>query len=737
MTATAGPPGWAGAVHGLWDRITGGGMPLRLRPLAGTRSFAVHADANRLHVAATDGLSACVGIHRYLNRACGVRVTWDTDLPLRLGGLPDSGPLHGKARVDEFSYLNFCTFSYSTAYWDWDRWEREIDWMALHGVTMPLQLVGHEATLALAYSRLGMSDDEVRSFLGGPAYLPWLYMGCLDSFAGPLPPDWIPRHLDLGRRILHRQRAFGMTPVLPAFTGHVPQRLAPDGARTRYWQGMRTTVVGPDEPLFRRLTAGIVAAQRELFGTDHLYAADPFIEMVPAEVDADADYPAAVSAAIVDGLRAGDGAARWVLQSWPFSYQIDYWTRERVATFLDGIPAGGVLILDLWGEADPQWTRLDGYAGRPWIWTGLLNFGGRSEPVADLESAQRNLDAALASDRPPVGLGLAMEAIHNNPAFFELIADRAWTAEPAGIEAWIRDFGRQRYAVADPAVDEAWTALRRSVLDADSRYIFPERFISMTVARPDYVRLLDPGTTVHDDVRAALFYRPADLLAAAEALLRVGDSGALCDDLALSCVAILLRVIDHRFSALLAESSRAGRVDLRAAASFLDAFDDLDDLVATRPSMRLETWVAAARRWADDATGRRVLEDNARRIVTVWNTTGNRQLDDYSARIWSGLVGGYYRRRWELWLRFLPEALDADRRVAAQAALDAELRRLADDFIAAGPAASAGPADVAGPADAAGPGDVRAAARLVLDRYGDEFRALVPNDEGNPDRGVH
>ena len=58
-------------------------------------------------------------------------------------------------------YLNFCTFSYTTAYWDWDRWQREIDWMALHGVSMPLAAVGHEAVLARVYRELGLSEHEI------------------------------------------------------------------------------------------------------------------------------------------------------------------------------------------------------------------------------------------------------------------------------------------------------------------------------------------------------------------------------------------------------------------------------------------------------------------------------------------------------------------------------------------------------------------------------------------------
>lgn len=687
-------PSWAEPVRQLWTRVVTDAPPLYLREVAGPRGFEVWADG-ALHVAATDAVAACVGLHRHLRDAHGVRVTWDTALPLAITPAL-TPPVSAHSRVDRFYYLNFCTFSYSTAYWGWEEWSREIDWMALHGVTTPLQLVGHEAALALAYSRLGMSDVDIRDFLGGPAYLPWLYMGCLDSFAGPLPESWLAHRLDLGRRILDRQRSLGMTPVLPAFTGHVPAQLAPAGARTRLWQGMPTTVVDPDEPLFRRLATEIVHAQQELFGTDHLYAADPFIEMIP---DGNEEYPAAVAAAIVDGLRGGDEDAVWVLQSWPFSYQRSHWTTERVHRFLDGIPDGRVLVLDLWGEADPQWPRLDGYGGRPWLWNGLLNFGGRTEPVADLATTSRNLEEALAADRPPVGLGLTMEAVHNNPAFFELVADRAWT-EVTPLPDWLAEFGRQRYGTDDPAASEAWQRLGASVLNASSTSIFPELFIGIAVSTPDYHRMLDDG--VHDEVRAALYYDPAELVAAMRALLRLPDAG---DDLALAGIAMLSRVLDHRFI-------HSGQRD------FLEVFDDLDELAATRPALRLDTWVAAATRWAADDEERRVLADNARRLLTVWHTAENPLLDNYSARLWSGLVSGYLKRRWELWLWFLPQALDPASRDDAQAALDDALRNLAEVFIADGPP----------PRDA---GVTHEVAARLLAKYGEEFLAL----KGDP--GVH
>jgi hypothetical protein len=42
-------------------------------------------------------------------------------------------------------YFNYCTFSYTAAWWHWERWQREIDWMAMHGVNMPLAITGQEA----------------------------------------------------------------------------------------------------------------------------------------------------------------------------------------------------------------------------------------------------------------------------------------------------------------------------------------------------------------------------------------------------------------------------------------------------------------------------------------------------------------------------------------------------------------------------------------------------------------
>lgn len=48
-------------------------------------------------------------------------------------------------------------------------------------------------------------------------------MGNIRGWGGPLPQSWHQRSLVLQKQILSRMREFGIIPVLPAFSGHVPK----------------------------------------------------------------------------------------------------------------------------------------------------------------------------------------------------------------------------------------------------------------------------------------------------------------------------------------------------------------------------------------------------------------------------------------------------------------------------------------------------------------------------------
>lgn len=47
-------------------------------------------------------------------------------------------------------YVILLTDSY--VWWDWERWEKEIDWMALQGVNLPLAFTGQETIWQRVFS---------------------------------------------------------------------------------------------------------------------------------------------------------------------------------------------------------------------------------------------------------------------------------------------------------------------------------------------------------------------------------------------------------------------------------------------------------------------------------------------------------------------------------------------------------------------------------------------------------
>lgn len=112
-------------------------------------------------------------------------------------------------------------------------------------------------------------------------------MGNVNGWGNGLPGSWLTAQANLQRAILTQMRSFGMTPILPAFAGHVPpalSRLFPTANITQLggWNGFNGTYyLAPSDPLFGKIGAAFIQRQATVFGTDHLYNTDPFNEIRP------------------------------------------------------------------------------------------------------------------------------------------------------------------------------------------------------------------------------------------------------------------------------------------------------------------------------------------------------------------------------------------------------------------------------------------------------------------------
>jgi alpha-N-acetylglucosaminidase len=637
--------------------------------------FEVESRDGKIVLRGNTGVAVASALYYYLTEFAHCQVTWNGSnlhLPAPLPPVP--------ARVRRTSpyplryYLNYCTFDYSMAWWNWDRWEKEIDWMALHGINMPLAITGEEATWRKVYRSMGFTDAELSSFFAGPAYLAWGWMGNLDGWGGPLSDSWITGHEALEQKILARERALGMKPVLPAFTGHVPAAFAtrfPQAKllRTNWRNGFGDTyILDARDPLFAEVGRRFLQEQAGLYGTDHLYSADTFNENEPAS--GDSASLASLSARVYDGMRAADPDAIWVMQGWLFYSDRKFWTAPRISALLGSVPQDRMILLDLAAEIAPVWKRTQAFYGKPWIWNMLNNFGGNVNLFGRMEGVASGPALALAARRaePPdsasgrmVGIGLTMEAIAQNPVMYELMLQHTWQRTAIDLDRWLPAYTRNRYGTANVYADSAWSVLRRTVYNGEKTRDGAE---SIVTGRPT----LDSEAVW---TRTTLNYAPADLLPAWDFLVKAAAVCGSSEGFRFDLVDVTRQVLANYALPLQQRWVEAYRARDRVAfdtgsARFLRLIGDMDTLLRTRADFLLGPWLADARAWGKTPAEKKLFEQNARDLLTLWGDASS-PLHEYANRQWSGLLNDFYKVRWALFF----QALDTDLRTGVPANLPA------------------------------------------------------------------
>ncbi|MGN8068499.1 alpha-N-acetylglucosaminidase [Mucilaginibacter sp. SG564] len=605
-----------------------------------------------------NGLSVASALNYYLKTYCFSDIGWNgTNLNLP-ATLPVVKGLVQKATPYQYRYyLNYCTYNYSMAWWDWARWQKEIDWMALNGINLPLAITGEEAVWQNVYKSMGFTDKQLDEFFSGPAYFAWFWMGNIDAWGGPLPQHWMDSHKELQKKILERERSFGMKPVLSSFTGHVPPSFKekfPDAKvkKTNWDAGFPDVyILDPDDPMFETIGKKYIEAQTKEFGTDHLYSADTFNENVPPTNDS--TYLDGMSKKVFNSMAAADPKAIWVMQGWMFHYNNKFWQPQQIKALLNAVPNEQMIVLDLYSDAHPVWNRTEAYYGKPWIWSMLQNFGGNISLFGRMRHVAA--DPAIALHDPESknmrGIGITPEGIEQNPALFALMLENVWTDTPIDADKWLTNYAQRRYGQSNTQVNEAWQILLNTVYSGGLTEGGPE---SIIVARPTFKKTIDRVLTKLD-------YDPAQLVKAWGLFINASDSLKQSDGFQYDLVDITRQVLANYASPLQQQMVKAYHTGDKAqfklySSQFLQLMDDMDALLSTRKDFLLGKWIAEARANGITEKEKNLYEFNARDLVTLW---GDKEsgLREYSNRQWAGLINGYYKQRWVLFFDQLNKSL--------------------------------------------------------------------------------
>lgn len=625
-----------------------------IEPSNGKETFEIEAKEGVLTLKGSSTVAICYAFHTYLKEACHALKTWSgTHLDL-----PEVWPdyvLKSQTTPYEYRYfLNVCTFGYTTPYWDWARWEKEIDWMALRGVNMPLATVGSEAIAERVWLRMGLTKEETREFFTAPAHLPWHRMGNLNTWDGPLSDAWQESQINLQHQIIDRMRQLGMEPIAPAFAGFVPMAFAEKHTNVNFkhleWGGFEDKynayVLPPDSPFFEEIGKLFVEEWEKEFGKNTYYLSDSFNEMkLPVakdDVEGKHKLLAQYGESIYRSITAGNPDAVWVTQGWTFGYQHDFWDKASLQALLSRVPDDKLIIVDLgndypkwvWGT-EQTWKVHDGFYGKKWIFSYVPNFGGKTPMTGDLQMyASSSAEALQAKGRGNlIGFGSAPEGLESNEVVYELLADMGWTDQPIDLNAWMPSYCGARYGACPEAMAQAWNLFGKTAYSC--LYSYP-RFTWQTVI-PDQRRISKIDTSAEFLLGVKHFLSCADSLNGSE--LYVNDA---LEFAAYYIAAQADKIYTQALKEDAAGNTAAAQKSVKEAIALLL---EVDRLLASHPVYRLEEWVKLARNSGTTPGEKDAYEANAKRLITTW---GGIQ-EDYAARFWSGLIKDYYIPRLELY----------------------------------------------------------------------------------------
>jgi len=664
------------------------------------------ARGGTVRIEGSDTIALTRGAYDFLKRTGAASMSWEGDriaLPARFADL-DSGRIESSFR--HRAYLNPCTYGYTTPWWSWPRWEREIDWMALHGIDMPLALEGQEHVWRALWRETGLTDEQLSGHFSAAPFIPWERMGNIEGYLAPLSSAWIDKKRELQVRILERMRSLGMKPVLPAFAGYVPAAFAerhPEARiyRMRSWESFPGTYwLDPADPLFARLAARFLSLYGATYGDGDYYLADSFNETLPPLTDdgsdvRDAHYGDATAnrgdaaapaispeqrdarlarygRAIYDSIRQSRPDATWVMQGWLFGADRTFWSAEAVKAFLSGVPDDRLMVLDIGNDRYPDvWTRAQAFHGKSWVYGYVHNYGGSNPVYGDLDFYQRDLKAL--TERGDTGnlsgFGVFPEGLHSTSAVYEYLYDLAWGSLDMPPADWLPGYLAARYGRVTPALIEGWSDLIAGCLR--TRYWTPRWWRGEAGA---YLLFKRPRVEL-----AEFEGHPGDHAALDRAVRRLAGLAAAYPDgslLQYDLIDATRHLAGIEIDTLLQRTLTAyGKADLaagdrarRQAATLVTA---IDTLIGTQQET-LASWTADAAAAAGTTAEARDFVHQARLQVTVWGGSGG--LHDYASKAWQGLYSDFYLPRWT---RFLDEMRRA---AAAGTAFDqpAVTARIAD-----------------------------------------------------------
>ncbi|MGL4875903.1 MAG: alpha-N-acetylglucosaminidase TIM-barrel domain-containing protein [Clostridium sp.] len=626
--------------------------------------FKINKLENKVEIIGDTRNSLAAGFNEYIRKY--LNIIYD---PLNESTYPDEikivypdKSVEKKASLEHRYILNYCTFSYTMPYWGWKEYEEFLDYCALNGINKMLNIVGLECIFRRTWMKFGYNKEEANKIFTGPSYVAWQYMGNMNSFGSELPENWDISRVELARKINTRMLELGIEPILNGYSGMVPPdfkekqfnaHILEQGSWCKFKRPNMLNMDSDDENLlFDEVAKVYYDSMKFVYGDVSKYlATDPFHEGGKTE---GIDLVRAAKK-INQAMKFYNNNAIWVLQAWQ---------KNPKNEILKGTDKENTLILDLFGDVNPEWIQTEEFLGRPWIFNILNNFGGRMGLTGSPSRIKNQFRKAINEGKSLSGIGITAESLGTNPVIYQMVLDMVWQDEN-DIELWMNEYYKRRYKIDN--IDEYVTNLLETVYRHREDYFqgAPESIIN---ARPRFG--LSSASTWGS------LQLPYDMEQFEKMVIEFINSineSSITLNLALEfdVIALISQVISNKALKIytqLEEAYQEKDINMfKLLKGLLIKIIEIQEVILNNNNKyKLKTWTNQARNMIegiDDWTKDSFMYES-KALITTWGdkiAADNGGLRDYSNRQWAGLVGSLYLKRWSIWLDMVESEFYTDK----------------------------------------------------------------------------
>ena len=132
-------------------------------------AFEITGKEGHIILKGTSNVALVSAFHWYMKYVAGAQLSWNGDqlnLPSKLPAPKQT--IKRTTQLENRYMYNYTVFGYTTPYWTWEDWEREIDYLAASGINLALVPIGHEIVWYETFQQFGCTKDELRDWIVPP-----------------------------------------------------------------------------------------------------------------------------------------------------------------------------------------------------------------------------------------------------------------------------------------------------------------------------------------------------------------------------------------------------------------------------------------------------------------------------------------------------------------------------------------------------------------------------------------